>query len=843
MLATILLLAAGLGHVDALSIETAPCFCTADFNPVCYKGKRYSNKCFAQCAGAPDAMITAAPASSSDLDSTLGCPDDSPPKSWPMPMRGLAAFVGVGMPALNNNAGTEACAELKDLLQFTFGFTCTTDLGSSASEAILLGSSGSGGKRALRRLISPRLQRDPRFANRRLFEFWKPKTWENVGKEIAKIYEKSPKENLDNLGKAVGAIAEDVGKGFEDAGKAIKDAFEGVGKDIVGVVVGVGTGLDAVGANVDAEIDKFFAQAGADFEKAIAELAKQQTLTGAIFEREFAKIGNDFTKFFGALGLTFDKIGQDFIKKMENIGKFFEKAIADILNGAGDLNGKAMTTLLQGLSGTLRNVCPKTCVAPGDRCAPKPEQPECPPDQGCICTADVNYVCDNKGNLYTNACKAECAGYFGKLLMPIPGADAFSAPTCPDCHLYKCPANAKRKPNRLCYDTFGDCDCNPGYTRNDKAGTCERDCICTKEFDPVCYAGFLYNNECLAKCAGAGGDHSMHSHTHMITKPTPGAGPFDDPSCPQDCTCTKENDPRCWKGKLYNNPCLAECAGATTGQLTMPDFGRRDACKEVNTAAPVEECKNDFECPKYSKRKPNRKCYDTVEDCYCADGYEMKNGKCYCTNKYECPKHSKRKKNRKCYNNFDDCECDTGFFKDGNECEFKEVTVVAGCPAACQTCKDGGGSHGRKTEPHCKYYCSKKNFCGVSNDYKNGGTDCTRCEGGANVPPPPKVTPSPTSTPTIDRFVETSLNPGNNQANPPSKDDGDKLSKGAIAAIAVGGVAFLAIAGVFFYRMGKADGGGAPPPQDLKPVADLGTAPVAEAATSNPTNNNGIAQV
>ena len=809
--AAILLLAAasGLTHADAKSVE---CFCAADFTPVCYKGTRYSNKCFAQCAGATDAQITTAPAGGG-IESVLGCSPDQSPKSWPTPVRGLAAFVGVDTKLTD---GTKACAAAKDLLQVTFGITCTTDLGSAATRALLMPT----GKRSLRALISPR---------RRLMTFWKKKTWEDAGKDIGDAFAKTPKD-LDDLGKDVGAVAEEVGKGFVDAGKAIKDAFVGVGKEITKVVDDAGNGIAAGAQNAAKQLDSFFQKAGQDFEKAIAELAAQGTLTAQDFEREFAKIGADFVNFFKDVGLEFEAAGKDFIASMEAFGKLFEKAITDILNGAGDLNGKAMKALLDRLTGTLRDVCPATCVAPGSACA-NPTQPACPPDAGCICTADVKYVCDNKGNLYSNACRAECAGYFGKLLDPIPGASAFDAPTCPDCHLYRCPAHSKRKPNRHCYDTFGDCDCDAGYTRNDQAGSCERDCVCSAVNDPVCWLGFIYSNACKAGCAGA--------KPGETTKPTPGASAFDEPTCPQDCVCNKDFNPVCWKGRLYGNACEAECAGAKPSEPTQPTPGA--TALDSPTCPKPTTCKDDFVCPSHSKRRPNRKCYDTVEDCYCHHGYEMKHGKCKCTNAYKCPRHSSRKPKRECYNNFDDCECDTGFTKDNGECERKVVTTEP-CPGACKTCKDGGGSAGRDADPHCKYYCSTKGFCGVSSAYKSG-TDCTRCPGGANFQATESPTLAPTNTPTIDRFVDTSLNPEANLQKP--GDDGG-MSTGAIVAVAIAGVAFLGIAGAFFYRMGKADGAAAPP--DLKPaVAELapdeGRLPVAQAPSTVPTDNNAIAQV
>ena len=48
---------------------------------------------------------------------------------------------------------------------------------------------------------------------------------------------------------------------------------------------------------------------------------------------------------------------------------------------------------------------------------------------------------------------------------------------------------------------------------------------------------------------------------------------------------------------------------------------------------------------------------------------------------------------------------------------------ISACPEKCFECPE------RQRQPLCKRFCSKHGWCGSSDAYKNGGTDCTVCSG------------------------------------------------------------------------------------------------------------------
>lgn len=52
--------------------------------------------------------------------------------------------------------------------------------------------------------------------------------------------------------------------------------------------------------------------------------------------------------------------------------------------------------------------------------------------------------------------------------------------------------------------------------------------------------------------------------------------------------------------------------------------GERLACgllKDITPEEDVKNCKNDYECPVNSYRKPGRKCYDSFDDCECDNNF------------------------------------------------------------------------------------------------------------------------------------------------------------------------------------------------------------------------------
>ena len=99
-------------------------------------------------------------------------------------------------------------------------------------------------------------------------------------------------------------------------------------------------------------------------------------------------------------------------------------------------------------------------------------------------------------------------------------------------------------------------------------------------------------------------------------------------------------------------------------------------------------CHANFICPANSKRKPDRECYDTIDDCQCDSGFSLSYGKCiskcplgwkldgsgycvidWCHDNYTCPYKSHRTSGRECYNDFDDCTCEYGYYKYNGYCK------------------------------------------------------------------------------------------------------------------------------------------------------------------------------
>ena len=448
------------------------------------------------------AALMASTASATSISIGPQC-QDKELHAWPTPMRGLAAFVGVDMHASGfaGLAKTKGCEEAKDLLQVTFGIGCDTNLATGS----------------VRALLNPRSSSK----RRRMFEFWKKETWEDAGKDIGDAFAKTPKD-LDNLGKDIGVVGEQIGKGFDSAGKDIKDAFVGVGKDLEGLVTGVGAGLDAATQQAAKDVDAFFAQAGRDFEKAIADVALAHTLTAKDFEREFAKIGADFERAFNGLGHDFDKLAVHFKTAMDRFGRDFDRAIADILNGAGDINSDAMTSLLGRLTGTLRDVCPQSCATKGSRCHVGAIPPAPVPVRFCChartaecesCKADVSVAAFCKLNPGFAGCPT---------FTPVHAPPPPSKPTCTNS--FRCPSNMQRKARRKCYDSIDDCECKSGFAMN-KHGRCESTCknayVCpansVRRHNRKCYDS-IHDCQCNA-------GYTMNKHAErcekIFVKPAP----------------------------------------------------------------------------------------------------------------------------------------------------------------------------------------------------------------------------------------------------------------------------------------------------------------------------------
>ena len=134
----------------------------------------------------------------------------------------------------------------------------------------------------------------------------------------------------------------------------------------------------------------------------------------------------------------------------------------------------------------------------------------------------------------------------------------------------------------------------------------------------------------------------------------------------------------------------------------------------------AEWCNASFQCPANSSRRPDRQCYDTINDCQCLNGLSMRNNECVdasssacpsgqkldgsgycvrdsCNANISCPANSVRLPNRVCYDTFNDCGCLQGYHKSGSQC-----IMATGCPS------------GQKLDPsgYCvRDWCNANYFC------------------------------------------------------------------------------------------------------------------------------------
>lgn len=97
-------------------------------------------------------------------------------------------------------------------------------------------------------------------------------------------------------------------------------------------------------------------------------------------------------------------------------------------------------------------------------------------------------------------------------------------------------------------------------------------CVCTKEFSPVCgNDGVIYNNPCLFQCAARCNPklHQLESCNQICTKPCN----------PHDCICNHKFAPVCGSdAKTYSNKCLFECAACCDHKLTILFNGECEKC-------------------------------------------------------------------------------------------------------------------------------------------------------------------------------------------------------------------------------------------------------------------------
>jgi hypothetical protein len=194
------------------------------------------------------------------------------------------------------------------------------------------------------------------------------------------------------------------------------------------------------------------------------------------------------------------------------------------------------------------------------------------PTPPCVCSKELVPVC-YKGNTYSNACLARCAG-----ALPADIKGGACAPVQEVGPATTLPAPVPKPP-----------------------------CKCTRELNPVCSRGVTYDNPCLAICNGATdasttpGPCATNVTTLPATLPAKPAvlpaKPEGNGTVPQQpavlptkpegnataplCRCTLELIEVCYNGKTFANACLAKCEGATDADI------KQGACASPATTLPA----------------------------------------------------------------------------------------------------------------------------------------------------------------------------------------------------------------------------------------------------------------
>jgi len=119
-----------------------------------------------------------------------------------------------------------------------------------------------------------------------------------------------------------------------------------------------------------------------------------------------------------------------------------------------------------------------------------------------------------------------------------------------------------------------------------------------------------------------------------------------------------------------------------------------------------------------------------AKTCTAMDGNSTSNlrGRSLQSCNYRCPENSRRKPNRRCYDTFDDCECDRGFQRDGRKCVADEPCFQIRCSrdqvlvgADSRGC--GGRCEAKFEEPCFQIRCSRDQVL-VGADSRGCGGRC-----------------------------------------------------------------------------------------------------------------------